>query len=136
MEGLTKQDLEYLTARGLAATEATDLDGPTSPPSVYLHHFSRDGVLRWIWTDPLESVPPGTPPVTEPADYIAELRRNCGWEADRPVYGTDGGMLRLYRQGGAWLLDNRPATIMWFFDCLERAVDAAVRYFTHKATGA
>jgi hypothetical protein len=144
MEGLTERDLAYLASRGLTATEAVDLHGPTVPPSVYLHRFSRDGVLRWLWLDTPQGVPPGTPPVTQPADFIAELRECYGWEADKPVYGTDGGVLRLMRQAGEWILDNAvisrmsncPATFVWRFDSLEQAIDAAESYFLQKAAGA
>jgi hypothetical protein len=61
--GLTQHDLERLATAGLGATEAVGLNGPTSAPSAYLHCFTRDGVLRWLWADP-DTVPPGVPPVT------------------------------------------------------------------------
>jgi hypothetical protein len=134
-EEITQQDLAYLGSRGMGATDAADLDG-----SVRLHRFSRDGILRWLWTD---SVPPGTAPVTQPSDDIAKTRQIYGWEEDRPVYGCDGGVLRLMRQGEEYVLDNAilgpmadcPATFVWRFNSLEQAVDAAIRYFTEVAAG-
>jgi hypothetical protein len=133
---IQRSDLDRLGDAGFATTEVIGHDGPTSPPSVYLHQFCQDGVLRWLWSEPW-LVPPGVRPVTEPADYIAECRRTCGWAVDQPVYGCEGGMLRLWTENGLWFVDNAvlyamsnlPATFVWSFVSLDEAIAGALRYF-------
>lgn len=133
--GLHGADVERLAAAGFGATEVMGPDGPTSPPSVYLHCFSRDGILRWLWTEP-GSVPAGVPPVTEPAKSIADVRHSYGWAADQPVYGCDSGTLRLWTANDHWFLDNRlvhmddiPATFVWSFGTLDEAIAGAWRFY-------
>jgi hypothetical protein len=100
-------------------------------------------VLRWLWTHPPESVPPGVPPVTEPAECIEETRRTYGWPTNQPVFGCDGGVLRLWSDGDHWFLDDRivspmgdqAATFAWCFQGLEGAIDAALLFFEDKAAG-
>jgi hypothetical protein len=77
------------------------------------------------------------PPVTEPAQYIAELRRTYGWPPNQPVYGCDGGVLRLWTENGQWFLDNRlvgpmaacDPTFVWCFETLEEAIAGVLRFF-------
>jgi hypothetical protein len=137
MEELSPQEIAYIGSRGFGTTDLIDRDGlpATSPPSIYLHHFSRDGVFRYWWGD--RPAPPSTPAVTEPAQEVAEFRARLGWESDRPLFGIDPGSLRLYRQLGKWVLDNahvtnmspKAATFVWRFESLRQAIDAAEDYF-------
>jgi hypothetical protein len=68
------------------------------------------------------------------------MRRSYGWPAGQPVFGCDGGVLRISQDDGQWLLDNRlvhrmgdtPATFVWRFGTLDEAVAGALRFFAAK----